>query len=233
MKENVLQEKVQRETRLNAAKLVCCLGKIKTVEDIIRFYESIIIVIKPEVIRCCNILGYRYKDMDYVYSLATKQTYKSLLNVRKHIKKFKIEKKYKGTLKFFSFTSVEKSIKWLTQRIISNMRNTTDIRYKSLYIELSEVYSIEDWNCFINIIEDIEKEIILEQFAKFSKKQKIEIAKKIWKESLLDMDLDDEDFKKICDYLNIRISDIFKDTIEAKIKAERTNIGNKQLFLVM
>ena len=150
--------KIESQTKLKAKEVISATRKINTVDDVINNLKAITQIIKEDVIYICRAIGYPLHDPEYIYSLAVKHTVSSILYVFRNKEKFKKQGKYKGTLKMFEFERPDEAISWLMQRIISNIRNTYDKRYyKSLYIEYNEVYSIEDWNCAVDLSEQVDR----------------------------------------------------------------------------
>ena len=66
-----------------------------------------------------------------------------------------------------------------------------------------------------------------------SKKERIDVAKKVWKDAMLDLDFDREDLSKICKILNVTSLEILADEVETELKIEETKSGLQQLFFVV
>lgn len=207
-----------------AAELVSKLGKIKTAEDIYKNFDLVVCVMREEIENavielklCLN------KDVQFAISVAARQT------------RMTLHKKYlDGPKRFFEYENdVASATKWLFQRILSNIKNSHNKKYKkSVFFECKEV-DITDANCTIDIINKIEQELEFERIKKFTEKERIKAAKKVWQESLLDLDFDGEDLNQICRYLNISVFEVLGDKTATKIKAEETKLGHKQLFFIV
>jgi len=140
----------------------------------------------------------------------------------------------KGVQKFFEYgTDVEKATKFLFQRLIANVRNTHDRRYKkSLFFEC-EQYEATDYLCVYDERHVVEQELELEKIFNFPKSKRIKAVKKVWEEARFDLLFDGDDPHYICRLAGVSIFDVLENEVETKLKAEKTKLGHQQLFFVV
>ena len=215
--------KIKREGRHMAAEIVLKMDKIKNVDDMMDNYYSLIFILKEELENVIVRLGYCIKkDIEYAIKLAAEHTYKTLQ--KRHLK---------GTQRFFKYgTNVEKATKFLFQRLVANVRNTHDKRYKkSLYFEC-EQHEATDYICAYDEREKIEREIEIEKIKNFPRQRRIEVIRKVWKDAVFDFDFDGEDLSNICKLANVPIHEILKDEVKLKIKVEKIKSGYMQTCFV-
>jgi len=165
----------------------------------------------------------RKKDTEFAMKLSIEHTYYTLQ--KRHLK---------GVQKFFEYgTDVEKATKFLFQRLIANVRNTHDRRYKkSLFFEC-EQYEATDYLCVYDERHVVEQELELEKIFNFPKSKRIKAVKKVWEEARFDLLFDGDDLHYICRLAGVSIFDVLENEIEAELKAEKTKSGHKQLFFVV
>lgn len=210
-----------------AAEIVLKMDKIKNVDDMMDNYYSLVFILKEELENVIVKLGYCIKkDVEYTIKLATEHTYKTLQ--KRHLK---------GTQRFFRYgTDVEKATKFIFQRLVANVRNTHDKRYKkSLYFEC-EQYEATDYICAYDEREKIEREIELDELKKklseFSKPLLKQLLKKAWKDIRTDLYVDEQDFIDFCLKFGLDenfAKEVFDEFGAYKITHQKTKQGNVQL----
>ena len=139
----------------------------------------------------------------------------------------------RGTQRFFKYgKNVEKATKFLFQRLVTNVRNTHDKRYKkNLYFEC-EQHEITDYVYAIDEREKIERELEIEKIRNLPIQKRIEAIRKVWEDAIFDFDFDGEDLSNICKLANVPIYEILKDEVELKIKVEKIKSGHMQTCFV-
>ena len=124
----------------------------------------------------------------------------------------------------------EGTLNWLFDRYVNLLKNLFDERYK-IYIKTSYVIDID--NCELVDGTDVENEIILADFAKFSESEKMIILKKVWNDNLLDIDFNISNMQKLCKKYGAPPPENFLDlSYEKNYKLEQAKNGHSQLVFV-
>ena len=127
-----------------------------------------------------------------------------------------------------NLNSLEKTIVWLLDRHVNSLKNLFDQRYANsihftILINLEEEVVREAQD---NMVSDV----ILSDFYRYPKFQKIKILKKLWNDNLYDCDFTLEDLEELCEkYSAPPPSSFIKFEKTKKYETEQTESGNSQL----
>ncbi|WOE70140.1 hypothetical protein RZR97_00830 [Hydrogenimonas thermophila] len=215
--------KIKREARHAAAELIASMRNINNAEDIMHNYDDVTFLLKEELEKVIIKLGYcMHKDVEFALKLSIEHTYATLQ-----------KKNLQATQKFFNYdTDVKKAIRFLFQRLIANVRNTHDRRYKkSLFFEC-EQYEATEYLCMHDERHAIEQEIELEKIINLPKNKRIKAVKKAWEDARYDLEFNGDDLHHICRLADVSVLEVLNDEVEAELKAEKTKLGHQQLFFV-
>lgn len=125
---------------------------------------------------------------------------------------------------------LESTINWLFDRYVNLLKNLFDPRYLT-HLKTSHIIDIDD--CEIIENSEIEKEIILTDFAKFNESKKTIILKKVWDESSFDIDFNICDMQNLCKKYGAPPPESFLDlSYEKNYKLEQAKNGHSQLVFV-
>ncbi|RLA80268.1 MAG: hypothetical protein DRG78_11310 [Epsilonproteobacteria bacterium] len=133
----------------------------------------------------------------------------------------------KGSLSKY-LNSLEKTIIWLLDRHVNALKNLFDKRYTNsidftILVDYEEVVVESKDNNMVS-------EVILSDFHRYSKFQKVQILKKLWDDNLYDFDFNLEDLEELCEkYSAPPPSSFIKLEKTKKYETEQTESGNSQL----
>lgn len=139
----------------------------------------------------------------------------------------KVEKwSKKGSLSKYS-NSLEKTIIWLFDRHVNSLKNLFDKRYTNS-IDFTILVDCEE--VIVETKDNMLNEVILSDFHRYSKFQKVKILKKIWNDNLYDYDFTLEDLEELCEKYSAPPPTTFiKFEKIKKYEIEQTESGNSQL----
>ncbi|SFP02488.1 hypothetical protein [Hydrogenimonas thermophila] len=191
---------------------------ISTVEQLINKIDAVVEIMKDDAKRICISKKIAVVDFDFAFSVSAEATLKT------------IEKgaKLQGVKRFLNCQNIDIAVNWLLQRIVANIKNTYDKRYK-MHFENNGTCEINDYTSKYTIDKQIETEI--EKMKKIDKEKIKQGLKKVWKEVDHD-DFDIADFVELCEKHGFNAEEIlgFKPIVNAQIKTQQVESGRSQLF---
>ncbi|RLA77785.1 MAG: hypothetical protein DRG78_16595 [Epsilonproteobacteria bacterium] len=159
-----------------------------------------------------NWLGYRVDDFALI--------------VEKHIIE-KLDKWSKKSSLSKHSKSLEGTIIWLFDRHVNSLKNLFDKRYKNS-IDFTILLDFEEVE--IEIQDDMINEVILSDFHRYRKFDKVVILLKLWNDSLYDYDFNISDLEEICvKYSAPPPSSFLEFKNSKKYKSQLAKSGNSQL----
>ncbi len=170
-------------------------------------FNDLLLLIKEDVQRICNIKKIYTKDFEFSYKLACLQLKKTLQ--KKHLKAIK---------KFYKLKQ-EEQIRFIKMRLISYIKNTNNKNYKCLHYSYKNVELKEDLVYKNNIEEELKKEEIDEELRNLPKSVLKEGLRKLVKEAVLG-EVDREEIEYLCNKFNIYKNEILDKNYNIKLKKE-------------
>ncbi|MDD2697301.1 MAG: hypothetical protein PHF17_00720 [Arcobacteraceae bacterium] len=194
-------------------------NKIKTVDDLLNHFDLVVELARDDIYKIAKSKRLLFGDFDFAYADAVEML-KSQLQ-KSHLK---------GVSRFLQCENIANAVSWLIERLLNNMRNiTTNQKYK-LYCAPSFGQLHE------NIKSNDELEAVLElmELEKFDRDTIKKGLQTIWKNSMLEEDLDYLDMEYLCKKFGFEVSQIVgTEAINLqKYKKEQTQSGQVQLMMV-
>lgn len=192
------------------------LKSIETVDEVIQRLESIFDLIREDVYNVIRSRGWYFRDFDGIYSEACEMLSKTLLKC--HLTAVKM---------FYQSKNPEIAIRWIIQRIVSNIRNVGfDSRYKNcVFMKFNELHEI-----LMPIPVDLEIEIMYEDLYRLDRLTLLQGLQKVWEEALEDFEFDEIDFQELCEKFGFKVEEVMGNTL--LLKAEQAAGGHRQLVLM-
>ena len=225
------RNRVKRQRRHTAASLVKNISGIKK-ENYTNLLYDISQIILEEVEKCCISLNYQIRDFGQVYGQVVDYTIESIKKVQQNLDFYKKEQKYKSTLYFLSDIDTFKKTKWFFQRLVSNIRNSYDERYKSLYFNFKgymDFKYVKVDNEFNKILNELENEERIKELKKLDKDKLNQLLTIAWKKLRTDREVDNTDFINFCKKFNIDGKKIIDEEGDIKFGKTQTKAGHDQL----
>lgn len=193
--------------------------KILTISDLLVHLDAVLELAKDDVQMIAIARHIVFPDFDFLFSTSIKML------------KIQLQKKHlKAIKKFHGNKNIEDAARWLTSRILNNMRNlSTNSKYK-LYVapkfqELHENIESDD---------QIEKSIELFDLKKIDKEVIKKALRQVWQESIFDNDFDAIDFQDLCKKFKLTPIDVLEFEIKniPEHTVEQAASGNSQLVFI-
>ena len=225
------RNKIKKQRRHAAANLVSNIPGIKE-ENYTNLLYAISEIILEDIEKCCISLNYQIRDFGQIYAQVVQYTIDSILKVQQNLEFYKKEQKYKSTLYFLSETDTFKKTKWFFQRLVSNIRNSYDERYKSLYFNFTgytDFKFVKTDNELDKILNEIENEQRLKELKKLDKDKLNKLLRIAWKRLKTDMEVDNTDFVNFCRKFDVDGKKIIAEEGDIKFGKTKTKGGHNQL----
>lgn len=118
--------------------------------------------------------------------------------------------------------SVETLAKWLFERYINTLKNTTKDTYK-IFTRL-DIVEFQDEKSSVEEMPTVDK-IILDSFLNYSAEEKVAILIKVWEDSWDDFDFDQEDLNYLCTKYGAPIAETFIDFSNEKVAMIQSKVN--------
>lgn len=200
---------------MTAPEMIGHLKAITTVDEVILKLESMFDLIREDVYNIVRSRGWYFQDFDGIYSESCEMLAMTL--IKGHLTAVKM---------FYQLQNAEIAIRWIIQRIVSNMRNIGfDQRYKNcVFMKFNELHEI-----LVPIPVDFEIEIMYEDLYRLDRLTLLRGLQKVWEEALEDFEFDEIDFQELCEKFGFTVEEVMGNTL--LLKAEQAAGGNQQLVL--
>ena len=183
------------------AKEILDKSNIKSMDDFFSNLCAVAEILKEDVRRVLASEGKIFKNFNEKFSLSLSHTLDTIQ-----------KQDLKGVKRFLQSSTISQATAWLLQRLVANIKNQADPKYKTLYSPAFEIsFPKEYYYRTADYREEIEKEILLEELHKMPKHELINALKKIWEEAKYTEGFDAKDIKELCEKYDINIYDVIPE----------------------